>query len=103
MSLDERIEAATGRHPSAGADAPGLIVAGEQLPTDSAGGGAPADDPAHVAAGAPRFAACGQCHGAGSVVVLDLTAQLRIQTGQVLTIMTPCPACLGAGGMVVAE
>lgn len=50
-------------------------------------------------AGLPRWHPCGRCGGRGELVVRELTEQLRRQ-GQPFTVVGPCPACGGAGGML---
>jgi hypothetical protein len=48
-----------------------------------------------------RFIPCEQCHGAGSVVVRDATAELRRQ-GYPYTVTGTCGACLGGGGLIIS-
>jgi len=47
-----------------------------------------------------QFVACRSCHGLGSVVVREMTAELRRQ-GYPYTVTGPCAGCLGAGGLTV--
>jgi len=47
-----------------------------------------------------QFVPCRSCHGLGSVVLRDMTAELRRQ-GYPYTVTGPCAGCLGAGGLTV--
>lgn len=71
--------------------------------TDSDAGDVTGESPSDVAGAAPRFHPCQLCRGSGSVVVADLTAEIRVQTGQPFTVIRLCPSCNGSGGLVVVD
>lgn len=94
---DVRRHPAAHSYPSAGTR-PGLIDAGASS-TECDGAGE-ATNLVGVAAPTVRFVPCSLCNGALTVVVTDMTAALRRQTGRVLTVMAPCPECAGGGGIL---